>query len=105
MLDASSFVSDAFNLIIAPCGSGKTTAAINKIAALASSPRKALFLIDTQNGNLRLAQNEALTKPYVFFEETAGCDITWGELPPDKTVVSTYAQFGVWVSRNPDFAS
>ena len=36
-------------------GSGKTTAAINTIAALASSPRKALFLIDTQNGNLRLA--------------------------------------------------
>ncbi len=105
MLDASSFVSDAFNLIIAPCGSGKTTAAINTIAALASSPRKALFLIDTQNGNLRLAQNEALTLPYTFFTETAGRPITWGELPPEKIVVTTYAQFGVWVRENPDFAA
>lgn len=92
-------------MIVAPCGSGKTTAAINKIAALASSPRKALFLIDTQNGNLRLAQNEALTLPYVFFPETAGCDITWGELPPEKIVVTTYAQFGVWVRDNPAFAA
>ncbi len=105
VLDAPSFVSDAFNLIIAPCGSGKTTAAINTIAALASSPRKALFLIDTQNGNLRLAQNEALTLPYAFFVETAGRSITWGELPPEKIVVTTYAQFGVWVKENPVFAA
>ena len=105
MLDVSRFVSDAFNLIIAPCGSGKTTAAINTIAALASSPRKALFLIDTQNGSLRLAQNEALTLPYAFFAETAGRSITWGELPPEKIVVTTYAQFGVWVKDNPDFAA
>ena len=105
VLDASSFVSDAFNLIIAPCGSGKTTAAINTIAALASSPRKALFLIDTQNGNLRLVQNEALILPYVFFAETAGRNITWGELPPEKIVITTYAQFGVWVKDNPAFAA
>lgn len=104
-LDTSCFVSHAFNLIIAPCGSGKTTAAIKKIAALASSPRKALFLIDTQNGNQRLAQNEALIMPYVFFAETAGTNMTWGELLPDKTVVSTYAQFGVWVKDNPAFAA
>lgn len=105
MLDASSFVSDVFNLIIAPCGSGKTTAAINTVAALASSPRKALFLIDTQNGNLRLVQNEALTLPYAFFAETTGRSITWGELPPEKIVVTTYAQFGVWVKANPDFGA
>jgi len=48
------------------------TAAINTIAALTSLPRKALFLIDTQNGNLRLAQNVALTLLYTFFAETAG---------------------------------
>ena len=104
-MDASCFVSDALNIIVAPCGSGKTTAAINKIAALASSPRKALFLIDTQNGNLRLAENEALTLPYVFFAETAGRDIAWGELPPAKIVATTYAQFGVWVRDDPAFAA
>lgn len=105
MLDTSCFVRDAFNVIVAPCGSGKTTAAINKIAALASSPRKALFLIDTQNGNLRLAENDALTLPYVFFVETAGGNIAWGELPPAKIVATTYAQFGVWVKDNPDFTA
>lgn len=31
--------------------------------------------------------------------------MTWGELPPEKTVVSTYAQFGVWVRDNPAFAA
>ena len=106
MLDASSFVSDAFNLIGAPCGSGKTTAAINNIAALASSPRKALFLIDTQNGNLRLAQNEALTLPYAFFPQWAGRTPSFtGEDIPDKIVVTTYAQLGVWVKDNPAFAA
>ena len=106
MLDASSFVSDAFNLIIAPCGSGKTTAAINTIATLASSPRKVLFLIDTQNGNLRLAENEALTLPYTFFPQWAGrIPAFTGEIIPDKIVVSTYAQFGVWVRDNPAFAT
>ena len=56
------------NIIVAPCGSGKTTAAISKLAPLASSPRKALFLIDTQNGNVRLANEDALTMPYQFYE-------------------------------------
>lgn len=55
MLDTSHFLRGTFNLVVAPCGCGKTTAAINIIAALASSPRKALFLIDTRNGNERLA--------------------------------------------------
>ena len=53
MLNVSRLYSNKFNvrqIVIAidgNCGSGKTTAAINKIGALASSPRKALFLIDT----------------------------------------------------------
>lgn len=107
VLSPSSFQRGTFNLVVAPCGSGKTTAAINTIAALASSPHKALFLIDTQNGNLRLAQNEALTRPYVFFEQHAGvAHLPFGEEDrPNKTVVSTYAQFGVWVRHNPDFAA
>lgn len=43
--------------------------------------------------------------PYVFFEETAGNATVWGEALPDKTVVSTYAQFGVWARRYPNFAA
>lgn len=107
VLDTSAFCPGTFNLIVAPCGCGKTTAAINKIAALASAPRKALFLIDTRNGNERLAMNDALTKPYTFFEMYAGtAALPFGEEDlPDKIVVTTYAQFGVWVSREPAFAA
>jgi hypothetical protein len=46
-----------------------------------------------------------LTLPYTFFVETAGRSITWGEMPPEKIVITTYAQFGVWVNENPDFAT
>ena len=60
VLDTSCFRCGALNLITAPCGCGKTTASINKIAPLASCPRKALYLIDTKNGNERLARNPAL---------------------------------------------
>ena len=48
VLDTSCFRCGALNLITAPCGCGKTSASINKIAPLASCPRKAIYLIDTQ---------------------------------------------------------
>jgi len=94
------------NIIVAPCGSGKTTAAINKLAPLASSPRKALFLIDTHNGNVRLANEEAFTMPYQFYEyslKNAAFPFTDGD--PTKIVATTYAQFGVWVRHNPQLVS
>lgn len=90
------------NIIVAPCGSGKTTVAINKLAPLASSPRKALFLIDTHNGNVRLANEEPLTMPYQFYEyslKNKAFPFTDGD--PTKIVATTYAQFGVWMSHNP----
>ena len=106
VLDTSCFRYGALNLITAPCGCGKTTASINKIAPLASCPRKALYLIDTKNGNERLAQNPALTMPYHFYEESiANRYFCADELEPDKVVITTYAQFGVWAKHNPDFAS
>ena len=94
------------NIIVAPCGSGKTTAAISKLAPLASNPRKALFLIDTHNGNVRLANEEPLTMPYVFYEysiKNAAFPFTDGD--PTKIVATTYAQFGVWVRHNPELKS
>lgn len=105
VLDTSLFTYGTMNIIVAPCGCGKTTAAINRIAALASSPHKALFLIDTHNGNVRLAKNKALTMPYVFFPECVRnpC-FPSDELQKDKIVVTTYAQFGVWVKHTPAFA-
>ena len=70
VLSTSNFVHGMFNLIVAPCGSGKTTAAINVISKLASSPRTVLMLIDTRNGMERLAQEKVLTTPYAFYEES-----------------------------------
>ena len=107
VLNTSSFVRGKLNVINTPCGSGKTTAAINTIAAFASSPRKALYLIDTSSGRDRLEKNEHLTRPYVFFEVYAS--YTSFPVPeddiPDKVVVATYAKFGMWVAENPAFAS
>ena len=94
------------NLLVAPCGSGKTTAAINVISKQASSPRTVLILIDTRNGMERLAQEKVLTMPYAFYEESI--HQTWfpsDEFDPSKIVVTTYAQFGVWEYHNPGFHS
>ena len=107
VLDTSSFVRGKLNVIHAPCGSGKTTAAINTIAALASSSRKALYLIDTSSGRDRLEKNEHLTRPYVFFEvytSYTSFPVPEDEIP-DKVVVATYAKFGMWVADNPNFAA
>ena len=42
----------------------------------------------------------------MFFETlTGGTAFPSTEDIPDKIVVSTYAQFGVWVKHNPDFAA
>ena len=43
----------------------------------------------------------------MFFEQHAGvAHLPFGEEDrPNKTVVSTYAQFGAWIQRNPDFAA
>ncbi|MDD6143017.1 MAG: DEAD/DEAH box helicase family protein [bacterium] len=106
VLRTSNFVHGMFNLIVAPCGSGKTTAAINVISKLASSPRTALMLIDTRNGVERLAQEKVLTTPYAFYEESI--QQTWfpsDEFDPTQIVVTTYAQFGVWEYHNPGFHS
>jgi len=106
VLDTSAIIHGKFNLIVAPCGCGKTTAAINKLAAMASSPRKALFLIDTHNGNERLARLDALTMPYVFFELCAkNARFPSTEVEHNKIVITTYAQFGVWVQNDPGFAA
>ena len=106
VLRTSNFIHGMFNLITAPCGSGKTTAAINVISKLASSPRTALFLIDTANGKHRLARLQELAMPYAYYEESLSQ--TWfpsDEFDPAKIVVTTYAQFGVWAYHNPNFHS
>ena len=103
LLDVGQFEPGVLNVVCAPCGCGKTTCAINRIAPLASSPRKALYLIDTRNGCERLSQEEKLTTPYQYYaDDIAGHYFNFDV--PDKVVVTTYARFGMWVSQYPNFA-
>ena len=104
-LQTNLFRKGSLNVIVAPCGSGKTKAAIDTITPLASSPYKALYLIDTISGCQRVANDESrkLSNPCVFYDT----DIVKGgfdfEFDKSKVVVTTYAKFGVWCSLYPDF--
>ena len=91
VLDVSQLRTGVLNIIDAPCGCGKTTCAINKIAELASSPRKVLYLIDTANGCERLAQEEKLTAAYHSYEDDIAGHFFTTELPENEIIVATYA--------------
>ena len=106
VLDVSLFEKGCMNVVKAPCGSGKTTCAINKIVPLASSPLKAIYLIDTRIGKERLSHEEGLHAPTPFYENIIASGNTKfvNSDDRDSVAVTTYAQFGVWCSRNPDFA-
>ncbi len=106
VLDTSLFEKGYLNVIWAPCGCGKTTAAINMMLPLASVPRRAIYLIDTKIGNERLAQHhqDKLEMPWPYYAHSiANTDSSWGE-GMDKVCVTTYAQFGSWCRQYPGFA-
>ncbi len=105
LLNTNEFEAGVLNVVNAPCGSGKTTCAINHIAPLASSPKKVLYLIDTRNGCERLSQDEKLTTPYKWYPETIAGRYFNADRIDDKVVVATYARFGVWVNQYPNFAN
>ena len=57
------------NIIVAPCHSGKTTAAINMMDAYAASPGRVLYLIDTAAGKQSLLLHQsAQSAPYEWLE-------------------------------------
>ena len=101
VLEQESFLHGTLNVVVAPCGSGKTHAAINVVAKMASQPYKALYLIDTRNGCQRVASEKGMALPCHFYSD----DIVKGgklmELDKTKVAVTTYAKFGVWCSQYP----
>lgn len=103
VLDASHFEKGYFNVIYAPCGSGKTRAAIEKIAPLASSPKKAIYLIDTRLGKDRLSREDGLITPCHFYSGSIANNDGFFE-GDKKVAVTTYAQFGYWCSCYNNFA-
>ena len=104
VLDTSYFEKGFLNVIYAPCGCGKTTAAIHKIAPLASKPRKAIYLIDTRLGKERLANEDRLAFPFFAYPVCISDPHNGFYEDDDKVCVTTYAQFGYWCAQYPNYA-
>ena len=109
VLDTSQFQKGKLNLIEAPCGCGKTTCAKGKIADLATSRNKVLYLIDTTNGCNVLANCEN-TRKLLAWDIGEGSYYntmtpipyeaiypSFNQKPTDDMWVSTYANFGLLI--------
>lgn len=79
------------NLIVAPCGAGKTTFAIEHLATLWGDRQTSLYLIDTVAGKEQLLQNPKCQRyEKAWREDESFSDTTYS----GKVTVMTYAQFG-----------
>lgn len=88
------------NLIVAPCGSGKTTLALNHLAPMYGNPARALYLIDTVAGQDQLLQNPK----FRCYDKDWRKDFADTPLKDDgKIVVMTYARFGTLCKHFPDW--
>ena len=90
------------NIIIAPCHSGKTTAAIQKIAALAECRERVIFLIDTNIGKkalLRKKETNRVSEQWLKNIE----EKWWGSIPAGGGIrIMSYHQFGHQLKEHPD---
>lgn len=92
VIEYDSFKLGKLNLIIASCGSGKTTAAFNTIPQyLKVEPHRSLILINTVSGAEEFVNNELA---YFFDSQGNDWDASFSGVPKDKPTVMTYALFG-----------
>lgn len=103
VLDVTTFKKGQANLIVAPCHSGKTTAAFQRIVPLASRKERVLYLIDTTTGRDALL-NKPHTRKYSDFwlfkladEQSHYCAVR------DDIRVMTYHHAGYALAENPHF--
>lgn len=91
-----SFKLGKLNLIVAPCGSGKTTAAFGTIPQyLNVAPQKSLILINTVAGAEEFVQNDL-----AYFYDYNGKEWDTNFLPQyDKPTIMTYAFFGAQLKK------
>lgn len=97
---------DKLNIIKAPTGSGKTYFALTAIPSTVSDPsHKIVYLIDTINGKQQILQNYNARPLYSLWEtEVEGINFDNDMFETDnRIVIITYAKFGVFLNRNPDF--
>lgn len=100
-IDLNIFVKGLFYLLIAPCGAGKTTAAMEGFASLASDRACVLFLIDTSAGKSALlgrGDTQRVTREWLEDMETYA--EWWGIANGgDGVRVMTYHQFGMLIQE------
>ena len=97
---------DKLNIIKAPTGSGKTYFALTAIPSTVSDPsHKIVYLIDTINGKQQILQNYNARPLYSLWEaEVQGINFDNDMFETDnRIVIITYANFVVFLNRNPDF--
>ena len=103
LLTPDQFAYGRVNLVIAPCHSGKSTAARKLISDFGFMPEKVLYLIDTTAGKESLLSHEmAQTIPYEWAEWV---DPSWHvhDSYKDRFVTMTYHHFGECWRCNPFF--
>lgn len=95
-INFDSFKLGTFNLIVAPCGSGKSTAAFHTIPEyLEVEPRRSLILINTVSG----ADSFVMDGHGYYFDHN-GIDWDTNFTPQyDKPTIMTYAAFGAQVKK------
>jgi len=92
VIEYNSFKLGHLNLIVAPCGGGKTTAAFKTIPQyLQIEPHRSLILINTVSGAEEFV-NDNLA--YFFDIQDNEWDTTFEPIIRDKPTVMTYALFG-----------
>ena len=106
VIDTSVFKKGQANIIVSPCGTGKTYAAIHKLSDLASDPERILYLIDTRAGKDALISREEFT----FFSNQWLNNLKsslddWGvRLRKDEKIrVMTYHHLGYKLAKEEEF--
>lgn len=97
---------DKLNIIKSPTGSGKTYFALTAIPSTVADPsHKIVYLIDTINGKQQILQNYNARPLYSLWEnEVEGINFENDMFETNnRIVIITYAKFGVFLTRNPDF--
>ena len=102
---------DKFNVIKAPCGSGKSYYAVNVLPSkvLGENPplHKVLYLIDTINGKEQILNNYHAQRDYMdWVNETSHHFLYFDkdcEPVGESVVVITYAKFGKILEEHPNF--
>ena len=105
------------NIVVAPCHSGKTTVAKEKISSLATCPEKVLFLIDTRAGKESLIKEEGMheySEEWGQFMANYNVNMEWNGIMTVEDMkmyagwsgegmrVMTYHQFGYKLKEHPN---